>query len=33
MDSFKRFGEEKLPDKNVFTALQKMEQVVIMIAN
>ena len=31
MDSFKRFSEEKLPDKNIFTALQKMKQLVIMV--
>ena len=33
MDSFKRFSEEKLPDKNVFTALLKMEQLMIMVKN
>ena len=33
MDSFKRFSEEKLPDKNIFTALQKMKQLVIMVKN
>ena len=31
VDSFKRFIEEKLPDKN--TALQKMEEMVIMVKN
>ena len=31
MDDFKRFSEEKLPDKNIFTALQKMKQLVIMV--
>ena len=33
MDSFKRLSEEKLPDKNVFTALQKVEQLMIMVKN
>ena len=33
MDSFKRFSGEKLPDKNIFTALQKMKQPVIMVKN
>ena len=33
MDSFKRFCEEKLPDKNVFTALRKVEQLMIMVKN
>ena len=33
MDSFKRFSEEKLPDKNVFTALRKVEQLMIMVKN
>ena len=32
MDSFKRFGE-KLPDRNVFIALQKIEKLVIMMKN
>ena len=33
MDSFKRLSEEKLPDKNVFTALRKVEQLMIMVKN
>ena len=33
MDSFERFSEEKLPDKNVFTALLKMKELVIMVKN
>ena len=33
MDSFKRFNEEKLPDKNAFIVQQKMEQLVIMVKN
>ena len=32
-DSFKRFNEEKLPDKNAFIVQQKMEQLVIMVKN
>ena len=31
MDSFKRFNEEKLPDKNAFIVQQNMEQLVIMV--
>ena len=33
MDSFQRFNEEKLPDKNVLTDLSKMGQLVIMAKN
>ena len=33
MDSFQRFNEEKLPDKNVLTDLWKIEQLVIMVKN
>ena len=33
MDSFKIFGEAKLPHKNVFIALLKMEKLVIMVKN
>ena len=32
MDNFKRFNDEKLPNK-VVTALKKMEQLVIMVKN
>ena len=31
MDSFERFIEEKLPDKNIFIVLQKMEKLVMMV--
>ena len=33
MDSFKRFSEEKLPDKNCFSSLWKMEELVVMAKN
>ena len=33
MNSFKRFSEKKLTDKNIFSALQKMKQLVIMLKN
>ena len=33
MNSFERFREERLPDKNVFTARQKEEQLVMMVKN
>ena len=33
MDSFERFNEEKLPDKKYFTALKKMDQLMIMVKN
>ena len=31
MDSFERFNEEKLPVKNIFIVLQKMEKLVMMV--
>ena len=31
MDSFKRFNEEKLPVKNIFMVLQKMEKLVMVV--
>ena len=31
MDSFERFNEKKLPAKNIFTALQRMEKFVMMV--
>ena len=31
MNSFKKFNEEKLPAKNIFIALQKMEKLVMMV--
>ena len=31
MDSFERFNEEKLPAKNIFIVLQKMEKLVMMV--
>ena len=31
MNSFERFNEEKLPAKNIFTALKKMEKLVMMV--
>ena len=33
MNSFERFCEEKIPDKNIFTDLRKMEQLLIMVKN
>ena len=33
MDCFKKSSEEKVPDKNVFTALQKKEQLITMVKN
>ena len=32
-DSFKRFGEEKLPDKKCFYSFVKVEQLVIVVKN
>ena len=31
INSFKRFNEEKLPDKNAFSAQRKMEQLLVMV--
>ena len=31
MDSFERFNEKKLPDKNIFIVLQKMGKLVMMV--
>ena len=31
MDSFERFNEKKLPAKNIFIVLQKMEKLVMMV--
>ena len=31
LDSFERFNEEKLPAKNIFIVLQKMEKLVMMV--
>ena len=31
MNSFKRFNEEKLPAKNIFIVLEKMEKLVMMV--
>ena len=31
MNSFERFNEEKLPAKNIFIALQKMEKLLMMV--
>ena len=33
MNSFKRFYEKKLPDKDVFTDRRKREQLMIMVKN
>ena len=31
MDSFERFNEEKLPAKNIFIVVQKMEKLAMMV--
>ena len=31
LDSFERFNDEKLPAKNIFIVLQKMEKLVMMV--